>query len=168
MSPKPRTAPARTHTETTRTSTLPPPVIPSAAGAVIPSATGVIPSEAEGSASPSTPAPQQTAEQASVSCACPGARTATAVDPAIKQAALRRLSRIAGQVRGLQKMIEDERYCADVLVQIASVQEALRGVSRQMMRNHLQHCATDAIRKSDATAEAMYDELLDLVYRHAR
>lgn len=101
-------------------------------------------------------------------CACSSGRKAVAVDPAIKAATLRRLARIEGQIRGLQKMVESERYCADILVQIGSVQQALRGVSRQLMRNHLQHCATDAIRKGAASAEAMYDELLDLVYLHTR
>jgi CsoR family transcriptional regulator, copper-sensing transcriptional repressor len=95
-------------------------------------------------------------------------RQAIAVEPAIKTATLRRLARIEGQVRGLQKMVESERYCADILIQICSVQEALRGVSRMMMRNHLKHCATSAIKKDDTTAEAMYDELIDLIYRHAR
>lgn len=113
--------------------------------------------------------PARNPSSAPASCACGGdERKAVAVDPELKAAALRRLSRIAGQVRGLEKMVEDERYCADVLLQISSVQEALRGVSRQLMRNHLKHCATDAIRKGPESAEAMYDELLDLVYRHAR
>ncbi|MBW4043775.1 metal-sensitive transcriptional regulator [Acidipila rosea] len=101
-------------------------------------------------------------------CSTAEGRKATAVDPELKAATLRRLARIAGQVRGLEKMVEEERYCADVLLQISSVQEALRGVSRQVMQNHLRHCAADAIRKSPESAEAMYDELLDLVYRHAR
>lgn len=105
---------------------------------------------------------------AGVNCACGGDRKAVAVDPEIKAATLRRLSRIAGQIRGLQKMVEEERYCADILVQISSVQEALRGTSRHLMRNHLQHCATDAIKQGSESAEAMYDELLDLVYRHSR
>jgi DNA-binding FrmR family transcriptional regulator len=65
-------------------------------------------------------------------------------------------------------MVDQERYCADILVQIASVQEALRGVSRLLMRNHLEHCATMAIRDGGNSASAMYAELLDLVYRHAR
>lgn len=95
-------------------------------------------------------------------------RNAVGVDPAIKAANLRRLRRIEGQVRGLQKMVEDDRYCADIVVQVASVQEALRGVARQLLRNHLKHCAASAIRAGDARAEAMYDELLDLVYRHVR
>ena len=49
-------------------------------------------------------------------------------------------------MRGLQKMVEEERYCADILTQISSVQEALRAVGRELMRNHLRHCATEAIR----------------------
>lgn len=97
-----------------------------------------------------------------------GGRRAVGVDPAIKDRNLKRLRRIEGQVRGLQRMVEGERYCADILVQIASVSEALRGVGRELMRNHLKHCATTAIRRGDAEAEAMYDEILDLVYRHGR
>ena len=96
-------------------------------------------------------------------------RAAAAVDPEIKTSNLKRLRRIEGQVRGLQRMVCEEQYCADILVQISSVQEALRGVSRELMRNHLQHCATQAIAKgSRADAAAMYEELLDLMYRHAR
>ena len=69
-------------------------------------------------------------------------------------------------MRGLQKMVEDERYCADVLTQVASVQEALRGVGRAMLHNHLRHCAAEAIRSEDpAQAEAMYQELVELVFR---
>jgi len=96
-------------------------------------------------------------------------RTAAAVDPEIKSSNLKRLRRIEGQLRGLQRMVGEEQYCADILVQISSVQEALRGVSRELMRNHLQHCATQAIAKgSRADAASMYEELLDLIYRHAR
>jgi CsoR family transcriptional regulator, copper-sensing transcriptional repressor len=108
-----------------------------------------------------------------VSCAC-GARPgdgihAVAVDPEIKRAVLTRLRRIEGQVRGLQKMVGEERYCADVLTQVSSVQEALRGVSRSLLRNHLKHCATEAIRSEDPErAEAMYEELLELVFRSSR
>ena len=61
-------------------------------------------------------------------------------------------------------MVEEDRYCADIILQIASVQEALRGVSRELMRNHLTHCATDAIRSgSPEKAAATYDELLQLI-----
>ena len=105
-------------------------------------------------------------------CGCqahaPG-RKAVAVDPQIKFSNLKRLRRIEGQVRGLQKMVEEDRYCADIIVQVSSVQEALRAVGRALMRNHLRHCAAQAIGKgSPEEAEAMYDELLALIYQHAR
>jgi DNA-binding FrmR family transcriptional regulator len=95
--------------------------------------------------------------------------SAIAVDPDIKDRNLKRLRRIEGQVRGLQKMVDDERSCADILTQISSVHEALRSVSRELMRNHLKHCASTAIRSGDdAHAEAMYDELVDMMHRHSR
>jgi DNA-binding FrmR family transcriptional regulator len=101
-------------------------------------------------------------------CACVGDRKSIGVDPEIKDRNLKRLRRIEGQVRGLQKMVEEERYCADVLTQLSSVHEALRGVAREVMRNHLKHCATSAIRTGGESAEQMYDELLELFYTHAR
>ena len=88
---------------------------------------------------------------------------AESVDVDIKDANLKRLRRIEGQVRGLQKMVEDDRYCPEIITQIASVQEALRGVGRQLLRNHLKHCATSAIRKGPQEADAAYDELLALI-----
>jgi DNA-binding FrmR family transcriptional regulator len=103
-----------------------------------------------------------------VSCGRPGGRHAVAVDPAIKTRNLTRLRRIEGQVRGLQRMVDEDRYCADILTQIASVHEALRSVGRELMRNHLKHCASTAIRAEGATAEAMYDELVDMMYTHSR
>jgi CsoR family transcriptional regulator, copper-sensing transcriptional repressor len=93
---------------------------------------------------------------------------ASGVDPTIKASNLKRLRRIEGQIRGLQRMVEADRYCPEIIVQVASAQEALRGVGRLLLRNHLKHCATDAIRKGPAHADATYDELLDLVYRHLR
>ena len=96
------------------------------------------------------------------------ARHAAGVDAAGKARNIRRLKRIEGQVRGLQKMVEEDRYCTDIMTQIASVHEALRGVSRELMRNHLRHCTTDAVRAGEARAEEIYEELLDLMYRQAR
>ena len=96
-------------------------------------------------------------------------RKATGVDTELKAANLNRLRRIEGQIRGLQKMVEEDRYCADILVQMASVQEALRGVGRNLMKNHLQHCATKAIAgEKPKEATEMYDELLELIYKHLR
>src|ERR671913_2071819 len=91
-------------------------------------------------------------------CAC-GVRTGDGtqghvVDPEAKHAIVSRLRRIEGQVRGLQKMIEEERYCADVLMQLSSVQEALRGVGRTLLHNHLKHCVAEAIRTGEREADA--------------
>jgi DNA-binding FrmR family transcriptional regulator len=105
-------------------------------------------------------------------CACPAGdspRKAVAVDPALKEANQHRLRRIEGQIRGLQKMVEEDRYCADIITQVASVQEALRGVARNLMKNHLHHCAAKALLSGKkAQTEAMYDELLELIYKHLR
>lgn len=96
-------------------------------------------------------------------------RKALAVDPDIKDSNLKRLRRIEGQIRGLHTMVEEDRYCADIITQISSVQEALRGVGRALMRNHLRHCATQAIQKgTPEEAQGMYDEILELVYKHLR
>jgi DNA-binding FrmR family transcriptional regulator len=95
-------------------------------------------------------------------------RHAVSVDPAAKERNLKRLRRIEGQVRGLQRMVEEDRYCADVMTQISSVHEALRAVGRELMRNHLRHCASNAIRAEGAEADAMYDELLEMMYKHSR
>jgi DNA-binding FrmR family transcriptional regulator len=109
--------------------------------------------------------------QTGAECACDSSagRKAVAVDPEIKEANRHRLRRIEGQIRGLQKMVEGDRYCADIITQIASVQEALRGVARNLMRNHLHHCANKALRSGKKQeAQAMYDELLELIYSHLR
>lgn len=95
-------------------------------------------------------------------------RKAVAVDADIKDRNVKRLRRIEGQVRGLQKMVAEDRYCAEIMTQISSVQEALRSVSRELMRNHLKHCAATAISAGGAEADAMYDELVDLMYKHSR
>jgi DNA-binding FrmR family transcriptional regulator len=97
-----------------------------------------------------------------------GERFATGVDPDIKDRNLKRLRRIEGQVRGLQKMVDDDRYCADIMTQLSSVHEALRSVGRELMRNHLKHCAASAIRSGEAEADAMYDELVEMMYKYSR
>src|SRR5258708_33534875 len=108
--------------------------------------------------------------RASAACACDtNTRKAVAVAPEIKTANRARIRRIEGQSRGLQKMVEDDRYCPDIITQIASVQEALRGVGRNLMRSHLRHCATKALRSGGKReSQAMYDVLLELIYAHLR
>lgn len=96
-------------------------------------------------------------------------RRAVAVDPDAKAANLRRLRRLEGQVRGLQKMVEGDRYCPDIMIQISAAQEALRTVGRELMRNHLRHCVAKAVTVGPADqANAMYDELVELIYKHSR
>jgi CsoR family transcriptional regulator, copper-sensing transcriptional repressor len=96
-------------------------------------------------------------------------RKAISVDPGTKASNLRRLRRIEGQIRGLQRMVEEDRYCTDILTQVSSAQEALRAVARALMRNHLTHCASHAIRTGSVEEkQAMYDELLEMIYKNAR
>jgi len=106
-------------------------------------------------------------------CGCevadtPEGRKAVAVDPEIKDRNQKRLRRIEGQVRGLQKMVAEDRYCPEIMLQIASVHEALRSVGRELMRNHLRHCVAQAVRTGGDAAETTYDELLDLIYTSSR
>ncbi len=122
-----------------------------------------------------TARPVKSAGSAVAACGCgvdeageSGGRKALGVDPDAKERNLNRLRRIEGQVRGLQKMVDEDRYCADIMTQIASVHEALRAVGRDLMRTHLKHCATAAIRDGSTHAESMYDELVDLMYKHSR
>lgn len=105
---------------------------------------------------------------AACGCGTEEGRKAVAVDPEIKARNQKRLRRIEGQIRGIARMVDQDRYCADIMAQIASVHEALRSVGRELMRNHLRHCAAGAIKAGDARAEAMYDELVDLIYTHSR
>lgn len=82
---------------------------------------------------------------------------------------LNRLRRIEGQVRGLQRMVEADRYCGDVLNQISSVQQALRSVGKVITRNHLETCVTDALRSGDSqAAQRTYDEIMDLLYKQMK
>jgi DNA-binding FrmR family transcriptional regulator len=76
-----------------------------------------------------------------------------------------RLSRIEGQVRGVARMLEGQRLCREVLQQLASIQAALRGVTKTVLRNYLERCATDAIRSGDS---AIYDELMEAIYKFVK
>ena len=92
-------------------------------------------------------------------------RTAHGTDPDIKAGNLRRMARIEGQVRGITAMIEDERYCADILQQITAAQNAMRAVAKEVLRNHLKHCVGRAMKGDAAESEAMQEELLKLFER---
>lgn len=97
------------------------------------------------------------------------ARHADALPAATQRALLTRLRRAEGQLRGLQRMVAEQRYCPDILLQISAAHESLRAVARLLMRNHLEHCATNALRSGDPSrAQSVYAELTDLFYKHAR
>lgn len=66
-----------------------------------------------------------------------------------KKAVVNRLKRIEGQVRGIQKMVEEDRYCVDVLVQISAIDAALNKVGFSLLEHHTKHCVTDAVKSGD-------------------
>lgn len=116
---------------------------------------------------------------ATAACGCaalptPAARAtghpqhAVGVDPSIREANLKHLRRIEGQIRGIAAMVEDDRYCADIINQVSAVRESLHAVARNLMRNHLKHCAAAAMSQEGAERDAMIDEVLDLVAKVAR
>jgi DNA-binding FrmR family transcriptional regulator len=82
-----------------------------------------------------------------------------------KEDVQRRLRRIEGQIRGLQKMVEDDRYCIDVLTQISSATRALQGVALSLLDDHLRHCVSDAIASRSADADDKLTEATAAVAR---
>jgi len=91
------------------------------------------------------------------------------IEKARKKALNDRLNRIQGQIEGLRKMIGEERPCLEILAQISSVYEALRGVGKIMLRNYLESCATKALRSRDRRkAEETYNDLMEVIYKFAK
>jgi CsoR family transcriptional regulator, copper-sensing transcriptional repressor len=76
-----------------------------------------------------------------------------------------RLRRIEGQIRGLQRMLDEDRYCIDVLTQISSATRALQGVAVTLLDDHVRHCVRDAIDEGGASADAKVDEALEVIHR---
>jgi DNA-binding FrmR family transcriptional regulator len=81
---------------------------------------------------------------------------------------LKRLRRIEGQVRGLQRMVEEDTYCIDVLTQVAAVTKALQAVSLGLLEDHVAHCVVDAARTSDGAAQEKVREAADAIARLVR
>ena len=81
---------------------------------------------------------------------------------------MRRLARVRGQVEGIQRMVDDERYCPDILQQFAAVHSALRAAEKELLANHLERCAAHALGAGGEAAEQVRQELLDLLYRYVR
>jgi DNA-binding FrmR family transcriptional regulator len=87
----------------------------------------------------------------------------------IKTSCLKRLQRIEGQVRGLARMVEDDRYCIDIVTQVAAVRAALRRAEEEILRDHVAHCVEDAIVSGDkADQRRKIAELMDVVGRAER
>jgi DNA-binding FrmR family transcriptional regulator len=87
---------------------------------------------------------------------------------AVHTACLKRLSRIEGQVRGIARMVEEERYCVDILTQIRAVRAALRKVEDEILNDHIAHCVEGAIASGDtADQRAKLKELMDLLGQRA-
>ncbi|SFQ43730.1 DNA-binding transcriptional regulator, FrmR family [Amycolatopsis arida] len=85
-----------------------------------------------------------------------------------KTAHLRRLRRIEGQIRGLQRMVDNDEYCIDILTQVSAATRALQSVSLSLLDEHLKHCVSDAISAGGADAEVKIREASDAVARLVR
>lgn len=86
-----------------------------------------------------------------------------------KSSCLKRLSRIEGQVRGLARMVEEDRYCIDIVTQIAAARAALRRVEDEVLRDHIAHCVEHAIVSGDAADQRRkIEELMDVLTRTTR
>jgi DNA-binding FrmR family transcriptional regulator len=86
-----------------------------------------------------------------------------------KDSCLKRLSRIEGQVRGLMRMVEEERYCIDIVTQIAAVRAALRRVEEEVLRDHIAHCVEHAIVGGNAADQRRkIKEIMDVLSRASR
>jgi len=86
-----------------------------------------------------------------------------------KEALIKRLHRIEGQVRGIEKMVEDDRYCIDILTQIAAVNTALESLAFKILDEHVRHCVAGALASGDAQdAATKTEELLEAVQRFTK
>ena len=81
---------------------------------------------------------------------------------------LKRLRRVEGQVRGVQKMVESDTYCIDILTQVSAITKALQAVSLGLLEDHVAHCVVDAARESDEAAQVQVREAADAIARLVR
>jgi CsoR family transcriptional regulator, copper-sensing transcriptional repressor len=85
-----------------------------------------------------------------------------------KQAHLNRLRRVEGQIRGLQRMVEDDSYCIDILTQVSAATSALETVALSLLEQHLRHCVTDAVKAGGEEAEEKVTEVSAAIARLVR
>ena len=86
----------------------------------------------------------------------------------LKDSHLKRLRRIEGQVRGLQRMVEEDKYCIDILTQVSAATKALQSFSLELLEEHLEHCVVDAARKGGPEAQDKVREASDAIARLVR
>ncbi len=91
---------------------------------------------------------------------------AEGIEEEAKQSLLRRLSRIRGQVEGLRRMVEEDRYCPDILQQFDAVHSALKSTQKELLANHLDRCATSAFEEGGESAEQVREEIVELFGRY--
>ncbi|MBC5997596.1 transcriptional regulator [Romboutsia ilealis] len=86
-----------------------------------------------------------------------------------KDALIKRLKRIEGQVKGIQKMVEEERYCVDILVQISAIRSAINKVGSIILENHIKGCVTESIKHDDMeVTEQTIQELMDTISKFTK
>ncbi len=96
-------------------------------------------------------------------------RTAAPAEDPRSRSVRRRLARIEGQVRGIDRMVEQGRYCIDVLDQLAAVHQALRQVGRELLARHMEHCVGAAYASGDAAERRrVHDEIAELMFKYSR
>ena len=94
---------------------------------------------------------------------CVALEATVAVDEHVQKNALRRLSIIEGQVRGLRRMVEESNGCVEILTQVSAIHEALRGVGKVVVRHHIETCVTEGLQTDNK--QQHQDELMDLIYK---
>ena len=92
-------------------------------------------------------------------CPCHGTLRHTPRSPELKASVTRRINRAVGQLNGIRAMVEEDRYCGDVLTQLAAVESAVKAISREVMRDHLETCVVERIQAGDTEVT---DEVMDL------
>ena len=97
-----------------------------------------------------------------------GARTAVAVDAGVKDRNLKRMRRIEGQVRGLQRMVDEDKYCIDVLTQVTAATRALESFALSLLEEHLGHCVASAVQSGGAEADHKIKEASEAIARLVR
>jgi len=85
-----------------------------------------------------------------------------------KEALVKRLKRIEGQVKGIQNMVEEERYCVDILVQISAIRSAINKVGSIILENHIKGCVTNSIKSEDIDSEHTIQELMDTMNKFTK